>query len=193
MNVTEVNEEVLFTRSPITKVSEQDIEYLKAKAAGNRRKKVRLCAHETPEDTLHEMLIVQAKGAYVEPHKHSSGAELSLNLEGGLQVSKSGESLHVIDGRLKVVVFYDAGDILEVTNMGDYSSGDTFFYRISDVYFHTVIPMSDVVVFHETTRGPFQPEKTVLAPWAPAGSDSELQARYLTRLAEQLTQFEGER
>jgi len=183
MNFTEVNEEVLFTSEPITNVSGEDIAFLKTKAAGNRRKRVRLCAHSGNEDPVHEMLIVHTKDTYVRPHKH-------LDLTESPVIFKKSESIHLIEGTLKVLVFDESGDILEVTDLGDYSTGQTFFYRISDDHFHTLIPTSDVVVFHETTKGPFRREDTLFAPWAPAESDAEAQSTYLARLAEQIARVE---
>jgi hypothetical protein len=34
--------------------------------------------------------------------------------------------------------------------------------------FHTVLPLDDVVVFHETTNGPFEKSDALLAEWAPS-------------------------
>lgn len=167
---TEINEEILYTVEPITKVSKEDIELLKRKAAGNKRKRIRLCSHPNVNDPLHEMLIVHAKGAYVRPHKH---------------VQKS-ESFHVIDGTLTVVIFDDEGSILEVVNMSDYTSDKKFYYRLSDSLFHTVVPESDFVVFHETTNGPFQREDTQFAAWAPEEDDVNKQKVYLKKLTEEI-------
>lgn len=167
INTTQVNEEVLFTIDPITKVSSSDIEILKARASGNRRRRVRLCVHRSINDSLHEMLIVHVRDAYVQPHKH---------------LNKS-ESYHIIEGKLRIVVFDESGGVVEVINMGHYSSGDTFFYRISENYFHTVIPLSDFVVFHETTNGPFRREDTLFAPWAPEESDDTAVQKFKERLA----------
>ncbi len=170
ISVTEINEEVLFTCNAITKVSRRDIEFLKAKASRNRRKRVRLCAHRSIEDPVHEMLIVHSKGTYVRPHKHPDKSE----------------SFHIIEGKLKIVIFNESGDILEVINMGDHPSEDAFFYRLSESYFHTVIPISDLVVFHETTDGPFRGDHTVFAPWAPAENEHEAQVIYMKELTSQL-------
>ncbi len=167
IKITQVNEEVLYTSDPITKVSFSDIEILKAKASGNRRRRVRLCAHSSINDSLHEMLIVHTKDAYVRPHKHPNKSE----------------SYHLIEGELQIVVFDDAGGVCEGIQIGPYGSGRTFFYRLSDSYFHMVIPVSDFVVFHETTNGPFRREDTVFAPWAPEDSDHTAVRNYMEHLA----------
>lgn len=170
MNLKEINEEVFYLRDAITKVNHKDIEFLKNKATDNKRKRVRACSHKGVEDSLHEMLIVHAKGAYIRPHKHINKIE----------------SFHMIEGRLKVVIFNETGEILEVINMGDYDSGETFYYRLSESYFHTVVPISDFVVFHETTNGPFRRSDMVFASWSPAEDEFEKQKDYLKELTAEL-------
>ncbi|MFB0566232.1 MAG: WbuC family cupin fold metalloprotein [Candidatus Aminicenantaceae bacterium] len=170
IDLREVTEEVLFTRDPITKVDRKVIEFLKAKAFENRRKRIRLCTHVSVNDSVHEMLIVHSKGSYVRPHKHL----------------KKSESFHVIEGKLKVIIFDESGNIIEVISMGDYSSGDAFFYRIQESRFHTVIPISGFVVFHETTKGPFLRKDTLFAQWAPEEDDNDAQKIYMNNLTIQL-------
>ncbi len=151
MNFTKFNEEVLFTIDKITEVTLKDIEFLKTQAAATQRKRIRFCSHLTVEDTLHEMLIVHTKGAYVRPHKHLNKIE----------------SFHIIEGNLDVIIFDNDGEIIRTINMSDYASGKTFYYRLSENLYHTVIPATDHVVFHETTHGPFMREATSFASWAP--------------------------
>ena len=166
MNYTIVSDEVLYTNEPVTRVSHDDIQVLKTLALRNSRRRIRLCAHPGVGDGLHEMIIVHAGGTYIRPHKH---------------VGKS-ESFHIIEGRFQVVLFEEDGRIRDVVNLGHTESGANFYYRLSESWFHTVIPMSEVVVFHETTNGPFRPEDAVFAPWAPQENDHEGQKRYLDQL-----------
>ena len=171
IRVTEINEEVLVTIDSIAKVTKDDIQWLKAKAAGNVRERVRLCAHRSTEDAVHEMLIVHTKGTYIRPHKHPNKSE----------------SFHIIEGDLDIVVFDEDGKVLELIEMGEYSSGCRFFWRLSESYYHTVIPRSDFVVFHETTSGPFvRATDNLPAPWSPAEDDLPAQERYMTQLQDML-------
>ena len=170
MKFEEINTEILYTREAITKVDREDINMLKDRALRNDRKRARLCCHTDSGDPLHEMLIVLAKGAYFRPHKH---------------IQKS-ESFHIIDGELKVVIFDEDGKVTEVIGMGDYTSKEKFYYRLSESCFHTVIPVSYLVVFHETTNGPFRREDIVFAPWAPADDEEDKQADYLNSLTAHL-------
>ncbi len=152
MEYLKLNEEVLYTRQVITKVGPEDMELLKSMAAQNCRQRIRLCSHPDVNDSLHEMLIVHAKGNYVQPHLHR----------------KKSESFHIIEGQLAVILFDETGGVKEIVRMGPVADGGVFYYRLSTELFHTVLPLSDFVIFHETTNGPFRREETVFASWAPA-------------------------
>lgn len=110
-----------------------------------------MCTHRNTEDLLHEMFIVHARDTYIRPHKHLGKPE----------------SFHVIEGTVDVIVFEEDGSVRAVIKMGEYLSGRPFYYRISDPLYHTLIIRSDVLVFHETTSGPFNRADTIFAPWAP--------------------------
>lgn len=161
------NEEVLFATKETVLVSGHDVGTLKEEAAGNRRKRVRLCAHNSVEDNLHEMFIIHAKDTYVRPHKHRGKIE----------------SFHVVEGTVDVVVFDDDGNIEQVTRMGDYQSGLPFYHRISEPAFHTLLITSDVLVFHEVTNGPFDRADLIFAPWSPEEGDLESAVEYMGQLA----------
>ena len=147
------NEEVLYTRENITQIALADIENLIIMARETKRKRIRICAHPSPDNPVHDMLIVHFYDTYVRPHRH-------LNKD---------ETFHIIQGELKVVIFNDDGAIKDIVNMGEYGSGKTFFYRMSKSYYHTVIPISEIAVFHETTKGPFSLKDTKFPSWAPDG------------------------
>jgi cupin fold WbuC family metalloprotein len=122
------------------------------------------------DDKVHEMLIVHAKGAYVQPHKH---------------LTKS-ESFHVVEGSAEIVIFDDDGGIVEIVSMGEYSTGRNFFYRLSEPRFHTLVINSDFLVFQETGSGPFDRSDMVFASWSPEETDKAAVARFTSRLAEQV-------
>ena len=166
MKVREINEEVLYGTGPGVRIGQRDIKELKDRAEVTQRKRVRLCAHEGIDDTLHEMLIVHTKDTYVRPHKH---------------LSKS-ESIHVIEGTLDLIAFDEAGEVVEVCPMGDYKSGRQFYLRSSKPSFHTLLISSEMLVFHEVTNGPFIRTDTIWAPWAPDQFDAEAAREYMDRL-----------
>lgn len=161
-----LNPEVLYSESAITVTDRSDIDLFKKLSSRNQRKRIRLCAHVEPNDLLHEMLIVHERGAYVRPHKHPGKTE----------------STHIIEGLVDVVVFDDEGRIESVIRMGDYASGKTFYYRMAIPVFHALIIRSDVLVFHETTNGPFDRRDTIFAPWAPEDSDVNFASDFLADL-----------
>ena len=173
MRFNKINEEVLYTEETITRIALKDIEILKEMAKQNRRKRVRLCAHKNVRDQLHEMLIVHMKNAFVRPHKH---------------LNKS-ESWHIIEGVADVIIFSDDGNIHDVIKLGDYASGRKFYYRITDPYYHSLLIRSEVVVFHETTSGPFEPEETIFAPWSPDERETEDVKTFIRDISTSIEQF----
>src|SRR3989338_2027561 len=100
-----INDEVYYNEDEILRVTSADIQFLKAKAMENPRRRCRLCAHRTPDDALHEMLIVHTSATYVRPHKHPL----------------KNESFHVIEGLMSVVIFDEEGRIRDVIEMGEYA------------------------------------------------------------------------
>ena len=130
------------------------------------RKRARICAHRSNDDSLHEMIIALASRSYIRPHRH---------------VSKS-ESFHIVEGQVDVAVFDDAGTIVDVIQMGAPGSGRCFYYRLSDSAFHTLIIHTDFLVIHEVTNGPFAVDGTVLADFAPPEGNEE-QGNYMRDLS----------
>jgi len=166
MKWKQLSDEVYAATSPIVGVNYNDIKLLKEKITTCKNNRIRICAHQVSADNLHEMLIVITKGSYIRPHKH---------------MNKS-ESFHIIEGLLDVVIFDDEGKIKKIIEMGSPTSGKNFFYRLSDSHFHTLILKSDLVVFHETTNGPFQKEDTIYASWSPVSGDKELEQKFMSDL-----------
>ena len=173
MKFKKFNDEVFYCGDGIVKVRRDDIYELKKFARETPRKRSRLCAHKDIESSLHEMLIIHEKGIYIRPHKH---------------LGKS-ESFLIIEGQADIVIFSEDGTILDLIEMSDYSGGKIFYYRLSDALFHTVFIKSEVVVFHETTNGPFCREDTVFAEWSPHDNEVDTTHRFLENLGSQLTEF----
>ena len=167
MRATKFNEEVLITTDDVVKVDANDIEELKQKARLNPRKRVRLCAHKDLNEIIHEMLIVHEKSCYVRPHKH---------------INKT-ETFHIIEGEADILLFDEKGHIDQTNPMGSYNSGRKFFYRLPPFRYHTLVIHSDVLVFHEITKGPFKLEDTICASWAPDENDLDAVSRYMAKLS----------
>lgn len=161
--------EVLYPDESIIYVSAHDIDGLKRLSLLNPRRRIRFCAHSTPEDKLQEMFIVHMRGCYVRPHKHLDKVE----------------ALAVIEGEADAVLFNDDGSIRDVISMGPAGSGKAFYQRLSQPLYHTLLILSDFFVFHEVTEGPFLREKTVFPDWAPVG-ESEESSRYISEIEQQV-------
>ena len=160
MNLKKVNEEVFIALDPIVRIGDEEMAFLKTQARANPRKRARICAHRTNDDALHEMIIAISAASYIHPHRHPGKSE----------------SFHVIEGEVDVVVFDDAGAIVEVIELGAAGPGRKFYYRLSESAFHTLLIRSDFLVVHEVTNGPFARDRTVLAPFAPP-EDRSAEAR----------------
>jgi cupin fold WbuC family metalloprotein len=159
-SLRKINEEVIYCEDSIVQLDKADVARLAEQAARNRRLRIRICAHRDPGEPLHEMVIVHAKGTYVRPHKHPGKTE----------------SFHAVDGRADVVVFDEDGRVVRLIPMGDYFSGLTFFYRMNEPFYHTLVIRTERFVFHEITGGPFRRADTVFAPWSPAEDAPEAEA-----------------
>jgi cupin fold WbuC family metalloprotein len=162
--VDKINEEIYYSRSFFTTCNANVVKDLVLLAGQNTRKRVRLCAHPDSDDKLHEMLIIHEKDCYVRPHKHPGKSE----------------SVHIIQGKVDIILFDESGKLTEVIKMGEYSSGLNFFFRMDKPVFHTLIIRSDILVFHETTNGPFNRKETVFAPWSPENNDIAAIKNYLS-------------
>lgn len=118
------------------------------RVAVTEKKNARLCVHISPDDDLHNMIICQCKGTYIRPHKHATKSE----------------GIHLIEGTLTSVVFNDAGNVLKKINM---APNTVFAVRTEKNYYHTYIPTSEYVIYHESKPGPFiRAGDSIIAPWS---------------------------
>ena len=170
MKVIEESRIVLYSCSDISEISDDDIELLKSRATAHPDRKARLCAHRSVEDALHEMIIVHASGAYIRPHRHR----------------RKTESFHVVEGELLVVIFEEDGQVRRSIEMAPPGSGKAFYYRLNESLFHTALPISDWIVFHEVTNGPFDRTETEFADWAPIEQDRQGAKDYLRHLQNEI-------
>lgn len=145
-------DEVIFNDKGIIKIDNNTISELKIKANSNNSKKFRLCLHKSPQDELHEMIIVHSKDQYIRPHKHMNNTE----------------SNYIIEGEMFVIVFDDYGNIKDTFKL---SKEENIAFRISKNYWHSIIPLSENVIFIEVKLGPFDKEDNIYPDWAPADNE----------------------
>ena len=152
-------------RKPVA-VTRELIADLVARGAGTGQG-IRLCLHEGPDALLHDMIVVQYAGQYFRPHKHL----------------EKGESYHMIEGEMGIVVFDDEGKVADACRM---DTSDTTVYGVGTGMDHTNFPLTDVAVYHESRPGPFVSGDSVFAPWGPDGEDEEAARKFVAALAEML-------
>lgn len=156
-----------FSKSGIVRLDATTVAEIKnmALATGDN---VRLSLHQDPESDFHEMIIFQHRNKYYRPKKHVSKAK----------------SFHMIEGTMAVFVFDDAGNVIDAQVLDGQKS---IIYRVAANIFHTDIPLTDFVVHHESTLGPFLgDEDRVFAPWAPDGGNTDKYLRYRDSLIEKI-------
>lgn len=131
------------------------IERLKSVALQSPLRRSRLCLHRADDDKLHEMIIALARDCLFQPHRHPVKSE----------------SFHMIAGRLVIVIFRDDGTPVRSLLLSPPGQGGVVCYRLCTPTYHAVLPIDEVVVFHETTNGPFVKNDSILADWAPKPRD----------------------
>lgn len=162
-----VNDEVFVATDPIVRFDRRAIEFVKEKALNSPRGRARICAHKTNEDSLHEMLIAVRADSYICPHRHHNKIE----------------SFHWVEGRADVVILDEQGGVLDVIKFGE---NHHFYYRLSAPHYHTLLIHSPVFVIHEITNGPFDPQASDFAGFAPLETDSNA-FEYINALKRQVT------
>lgn len=153
-----------FCQKKPVKVTAKLIKELKKVAKNSGHKNVRLCLHESPQALFHNMVILEKKGRYYPPHKHL----------------EKGETFHIIEGKMAVFIFDVQGNILDASIL---SPKGNFIYRVGVDMYHAVMPLSDVVIYHEAKPGPFLGDKDSIHPsWAPRSDYPQEIADYKERL-----------
>lgn len=160
------NEAVFRSKDDVLVLSNNDISILSSSVKTTEKKRNRICCHENDSSLVHEMHICLDKSTYIRPAKH---------------LNKS-ESLNVLEGNALLYFFDDHGKITSINKLGNYESGDAFFYRMNTAVYHTLIVLSDFFIFHEVTKGPFKIEDTIMAKWSPLESDMVKAKKFLNQL-----------
>src|SRR5262245_27404782 len=137
MPIRENSLEVLVALDDVVEIAGADVLALGRRTAESPRRRSRLCAHRDPEERLHEMFICLQQDTYVRPHKHA----------------RKVESFHIVQGEVDVLIFNEEGLIQQVLSLGEFRSQKPFYYRLTVPAFHSVLPRTPLVFFHETTNG----------------------------------------
>jgi cupin fold WbuC family metalloprotein len=133
------------------------------------RKRLNYNLHSSLEDPYQRILNCLLPGTYLRPHRHT--------------LPEKSESILILKGRVMVIEFETDGkinDFLELNSeLGNYG------IDLMPGIYHTLIPLTESIIF-EAKQGPFSPINFLdLAPWAPAEvSDGTLE--YQKRLLEEI-------
>lgn len=140
------------------------IDQLVETSEANGRTNVRICLHASPDDSFHEMLILERKGYCFGPHRHLH----------------KGESWHAVEGEIAVFTFDDEGRAKDYSVIG----GDHHLVgRIGVGQWHMVVPLTEYAIYHEAKPGPYLGAADSEFPdWGPDRGDDAAIRAYLNRL-----------
>jgi cupin fold WbuC family metalloprotein len=145
MRLTKKSAEVYLAAGPISMLGQDDMQILRQGAADSPRGRVRINAHPSEDDMLHEMFIAIRQDSYIRPHLHPGKSE----------------AFHIVQGVVDIVVFNEDGSVREVVLLGDNRSGRAFYYRMSQPFFHTLLIRSEILIVHEITSPERHPLRTL--------------------------------
>lgn len=158
---------VFAANDAVTPLSVEDIEFLKRIADSSPQKKARILMHADPSRSLHEMLIVHTRGSYIQPHINADSAKSFL----------------VLSGEMVVFLFDDVGSIKECHRMCANSGSGIFMLRLEEPVYHTLVVLTNTVVFLETVLGPHQ--QTRYGSFSPKPTEKGAVQEYMTWLERQ--------
>ena len=131
-----------FLKDSSTVVGNKFIDFLERKYK-KTKKDLRICLHKNRKSNHHDMVILQQKNNFYQPHKHK----------------RKGETYHIIKGKMACVLFSDKGKILKI-----------FLLRKNNIFrtplntYHTMLPVSTHVIYHESKTGPFLKKNDSIFP-----------------------------
>jgi len=122
------------------------IKYINFLKRFNKKTKedVRICLHKNSKSKHHDMVILQQKKNFYLPHKHKTKSE----------------TYHMIHGSMICIIFKNNGKIKK-----------SFILKKNDIFrtpinkFHTMIPLNNYVIFHESRKGPFLKYDSIFPKW----------------------------
>jgi cupin fold WbuC family metalloprotein len=164
--LVKLDSRVYASKNSICFFSTDDINYLDNAMHGENVDRVRICAHLSNDDRLHEMLMVFNDTTYIRPSLH---------------INKD-ESLLMIEGLARYVFFDESGRITTTIPLGAPGSGRSFYCRVPGNMLHCLVLESNTIAVKETTSGPFRRSDTVFAPWSPDGHDAAESRSFLSSL-----------
>jgi cupin fold WbuC family metalloprotein len=143
--------EIYRERDAVVEIGPDWLTRLKTSANNSPLGRSRVCVHVDDAATVQEMILAMRQDVLFRPHRH---------------VAKT-ESFHMVEGALDIVIFDERGTPIRAINLAAVGGGKPFYYRLNESLFHAILPRTPMVVFHETTTGPFAKNDAIFADWAP--------------------------
>ncbi len=131
-----------FFKNDAQKFDERHINFL-IKFYTKTKKDVRICLHPNKSSKHHDMVILQSKKNFYLPHKHL----------------RKGETYHILKGSMACVLFNRMGKITKVCKLKKNN-----LFRTPLNVFHTMLPISNYVIYHEGKTGPFLKKNDSIFP-----------------------------
>jgi cupin fold WbuC family metalloprotein len=147
---------VYYSPYPLPIIDAGIIEFLKLRARATPQRRARFCAHQSADVEQHEMLIVSHRDTYIAPHRHFDKLE----------------SFVILEGLADIILFDERGRVEKIVKMGPPSSSQPFFYFMPPRQFHSLSIETELLVFLESTKGPFRKQDCEHAAWAPDAADN---------------------
>ena len=146
--------EVIKNSEDLLFINNELVDQIIGEAKQSQRHMARLLLHFDHEDPVQEMLIAMGRDCAVMPNR---------------SVGRS-ESLQIVKGEMLLIIFDDNGNVVKRVEMRPAGSDTVFLYRLSSTPWHTMIPLSEIVVVHEALQGPFNNSSEPLPDWVPGDS-----------------------
>ena len=155
-NITMLTDNVFVHEGSISVLDSELIDFIKIQAKKSNLKRARINFHHSNHDSLHEMIIAMTNETKVEPHRHPNKVE----------------SFHIIEGIVRIG-FLDNKQ--KVENIIQLEKDKYPFYRMNAELWHIVVPISELVVIHEVTNGPFiKGASSIFPEWYTSKRGSEI-------------------
>jgi glucose-6-phosphate isomerase len=136
-----------------SKIGAERLATLKKEAAASPSRRTRHMLHVSKDDSVQEMIIVACSNTNIRPHRQKGKRKSYL----------------LIEGELEVLGFDNSGNII-YSQVLTAANNDCLSYDATT--WHTIVPLTDFVVFKETISGPYDPKETDWANWAGEGPEA---------------------
>jgi len=156
-------------KTPLTLITEEQIEALLERARLSPRKRMILPFHKSDDALLHRMLNAIQPQSYIPPHRHFT--------------SQKSESIILLCGAICYFTFDEMGNILQKYHL---KAGTTQFGVDTEPnVFHTFIALEEDTVIYEVKNGPYVRETDKDFPEWSLGENDLSSKAYLRMLYKQ--------